>query len=102
MKRIPRETASDIRKHPMFLTIPEIVFAALSIFTCLLYTDGVRPDHIPPEMQRLFLLSFMFIGLMRFFRAAGNRYRNPSPALRWLDFATAAVCAVCCAVRPRI
>jgi len=98
MKRIPRETASDIRKHPMFLTIPEIVFAALSIFTCLLYTDGVRPDHIPPEMQRLFLLSFLFIGLMRFFRAAGNRYRNPSPALRRLDFAAAAICAVSCAL----
>ena len=98
MKRIPRETASDIRKHPMFLTIPEIVFATLSIFTCLLYTDGVRPDHIPPEMQRLFLLSFLFIGLMRFFRAAGNRYRNPSPALRRLDFAAAAICAVSCAL----
>lgn len=98
MKKIPRETASDIRKHPMLLTVSEIVFAALSIFTCLLYTDGVRPDHIPPEMQRLFLLSFLFIGLMRFFRAAGNRYRNPSPALRRLDFAAAAICAVSCAL----
>ncbi len=98
MKRIPRETASDIRKHPMLLTVPEMIFATLSIFTCLLYTEGIRPDYIPPEMQRLFLLSFLFIGLMRFFRAAGNRYCNPSPALRWLDFAAAAICAVSCAL----
>ena len=35
---------------------------------------------------------------MRFFRAAGNRYRNPSPAPRQLDFAAAAICAVSCAL----
>ena len=96
MQRIAGKTASDIRKHPMLLTVPEMLFAFLSIFTCLLYIDGVMPDDIPPDMQRMFLLSFLFIGLMRFFRAAGNRYRNPSSALRRLDFTAAAVCAVSC------
>ena len=96
MQRIVGKTASDIRKHPMLLTVPEMLFAFLSIFTCLLYIDGVKPDDIPPDMQRMFLLSFLFIGLMRFFRAAGSRYRNPSPALRRLDFTAAAVCAVSC------
>ena len=96
MQRIVGKTASDIRKHPMLLTVPEMLFAFLSIFTCLLYIDGVMPDDIPPDMQRMFLLSFLFIGLMQFFRAAGNRYRNPSSALRRLDFTAAAVCAVSC------
>ena len=96
MQRFVGKTASDIRKHPMLLTVPEMLFAFLSIFTCLLYIDGVMPDNIPPEMQRLFLLSFLFVGLMRLFRAAGNRYRSPSPAMRWLDFTAAAVCAVSC------
>ena len=98
MQTIAGKTASDIRKHPMLLTVPEMLFAFLSILTCLLYTDGVRPDSIPPDMQRMFLLSFLFIGLMRFFRAAGNRYRNPAPAMRGLDFAAAAICAVSCAL----
>ena len=96
MQRIVGKTASDIRKHPMLLIVPEMLFAFLSIFTCLLYIDGVKPDDIPPDMQRMFLLSFLFIGLMQFFRAAGNRYRNPSSALRRLDFTAAAVCAVSC------
>ena len=96
MQRFVGKTASDIRNHPMLLTVPEMFFAFLSVFTCLLYMDGVMPDSIPPEMQRLFLLSFLFIGLMRFFRAEGNRYRNPSPALRRLDFTAAAICAVSC------
>ena len=76
MQRFVGKTASDIRNHPMLLTVPEMLFAFLSVFTCLLYIDGVMPDSIPPEMQRLFLLSFLFIGLMRFFRAEGNRYRR--------------------------
>ena len=96
MQRFVGKTASDIRKHPMLLTVPEMLFAFLSIFTCLLYIDGVMPDNIPPEMQRLFLLSFLFIGLMRLFRAAGNRYRSPLPAMRRLDFTAAVICAVSC------
>ena len=94
MQNMTGKIGSGIRKHPMLLTVPEMIFAFLSIFTCLLYTDGVMPDDIPADMLRMFLLSFLFIGLMRFFRAAGNRYRNPGPALRRLDFTAAAICAV--------
>lgn len=94
MQNITGKTRSFIRKYPMLLTVPEMIFAFLSIFTCLLYTEGVMPDSIPADMQRMFLLSFLFIGLMRFLRAAGNRYRNPGTALRRLDFTAAAICAV--------
>ena len=47
------------------------------------------------EFVKVLQLAFLMIGLMRLFRALGNRYRKPAPALKRLDLAAACIMILC-------
>ena len=49
----------------------------------------------PDEFTKVLQPAFLMIGLMRLFRALGNRYRRPAPALKWLDLAAAGMMFLC-------
>ena len=77
-------------KHPMILTVPEMVFTFLSIPFCIMSSYGLASGSAD-EFVKMLQLAFLMIGLMRLFRALGNRYRKPAPALKRLDLAAAGI-----------
>ena len=81
-------------KHPMILTVPEMIFTFLSIPFCIMSSYGLATGSAD-EFVKVLELAFLMIGLMRLFRALGNRYRKPAPALKWLDFAAAGIMVLC-------
>ena len=82
------------QKHPMILTVPEMIFTFLSIPFCIMSSYGLATDSAD-EFVKVLQLAFLMIGLMRLFRALGNRYRKPAPALKWLDLAAAGILVLC-------
>ena len=86
--------AGRTEKHPMILTVPEMIFTFLSIPFCIMSSYGLATDSVG-EFVKILQLAFLMIGLMRLFRALGNRYRKPAPALKWLDLAAAGIMVLC-------
>lgn len=84
-------------RHPVALSILEMVFTLLSIPLCMLYGIGVLKSS-PEEFTRVLQTALLFIGLMRLFRSLGNRYRRPNHLVRRLDLACAPVLFVCVVV----
>ena len=89
-----KKPASRTEKHPMILTVPEMIFTFLSIPFCIMSAYGLASDSTD-EFVTVLQLAFLMIGLMRLFRALGNRYRKPAPALKWLDLAAAGIMILC-------
>ena len=89
-----KKPAGFTQKHPMVLTIPEMIFTFLSIPFCIMSSYGLATGS-GDEFVKALQLSFLLIGLMRIFRALGNRYRKPSPALKVLDLAAAGFMILC-------
>ena len=89
-----KKPVSRAEKHPMILTIPEMIFTFLSIPFCIMSSYGLASGSVG-EFVKVLQLAFLMIGLMRLFRVLGNRYRKPAPALRWLDLAAAGVMFLC-------
>ena len=89
-----KKSASRTEKHPMILTVPEMIFTFLSIPFCIMSAYGLASDSTD-EFVTVLQLAFLMIGLMRLFRALGNRYRKPAPALKWLDLAAAGIMILC-------
>jgi hypothetical protein len=85
---------SRTEKHPMILTVPEMIFTFLSIPFCIMSSYGLATGS-GDEFVKPLQLAFLMIGLMRLFRALGNRYRKPGPALKWLDLAAAGIMVLC-------
>ena len=70
---------SRTKAHPMILTVPEMIFTFLSIPFCIMSSFGLATGSAD-EFVKILQQAFLMIGLMRLFRALGNRYRNPAPA----------------------
>ena len=89
-----KQTLGRAKEHPMILTVPEMIFTFLSIPFCIMSSYGLASGS-PDEFTKVLQLAFLMIGLMRLFRALGNRYRRPAPALKWLDMAAAGMMFLC-------
>ena len=85
---------SRTREHPMILTVPEMIFTFLSIPFCIMGSYGLATGSVD-EFTKVLQLAFLMIGLMRLFRALGNRYRKPASMLKWLDLAAAGIMFLC-------
>lgn len=85
--------AGRTKEHPMILTVPEMVFTFLSIPFCIMSSYGLATGSAD-EFVKTLQLACLMIGLMRLFRALGNRYRKPSPALKGLDLAAAGIMVI--------
>ena len=85
-----KKPAGRAKEHPMILTVPEMIFTFLSIPFCIMSSYGLASGAVD-EFGKVLRLAFLLIGLMRLFRALGNRYRRPSPALKRLDLAAAGI-----------
>ena len=82
------------KEHPMILTVPEMIFTFLSIPFCIMSAYGLVSGS-DDEFVKILQLAFLMIGLMRLFRALGNRYRKPAPALKVLDLVAAGIMILC-------
>ena len=82
------------KEHPMILTVPEMIFTFLSIPFCIMSSYGLASGSAD-EFVKALQLAFLMIGLMRLFRALGNRYRKPAPALKGLDLAATGIMILC-------
>ena len=89
-----KEPIRRTEKHPMILTVPEMIFTFLSIPFCIMGSYGLASGSVG-EFVKILQLAFLLIGLMRLFRALGNRYRRPAPALKGLDLAAAGIMFLC-------
>ena len=89
-----KRPVSRTKEHPMILTVPEMIFTFLSIPFCIMGSYGLATGSAD-EFVKVLQLAFLMIGLMRLFRALGNRYRKPAPALKWLDLAAAGIMILC-------
>ena len=89
-----KKPAGRIERHPMILTVPEMIFTFLSIPFCIMSAYGLASGS-SDEFVKVLQLAFLMIGLMRLFRALGNRYRKPAPALKGLDLAAACIMILC-------
>ena len=85
---------SRTKEHPMILTVPEMIFTFLSIPFCIMSSYGLATGSAD-EFVKVLSLALLTIGLMRLFRALGNRYRKPAPALKGLDLAAAGIMVLC-------
>ena len=86
--------AGRTERHPMLLTVPEMIFTFLSIPLCIMSSYGLATGSVD-EFVKPLQLAFLLIGLMRLFRALGNRYRKPGSLLKWLDLAAAGIMILC-------
>ena len=93
MKKENKPTGRTER-HPMILTVPEMIFTFLSIPLCIMSSYGLATGSVD-EFVKPLQLAFLLIGLMRLFRALGNRYRKPGSLLKWLDLAAAGIMILC-------
>ena len=89
-----KKSVSRTEKHPMILTVPEMIFTFLSIPFCIMGSYGLATGS-GHEFVKILFMAFLLLGLTRLFRALGNRYRKPSPALKWLDLAAAGIMFLC-------
>ena len=89
-----KRPVSRTKEHPMILTVPEMIFTFLSIPFCIMSSYGLASGSAD-EFVKTLQLAFLMIGLMRLFRALGNRYRKPAPALKGLDLAAAGIMILC-------
>ena len=89
-----KRPVSRTKEHPMILTLTEMIFTFLSIPFCIMSSYGLASGSAD-EFVKTLQLAFLMIGLMRLFRALGNRYRKPAPALKGLDLAAAGIMILC-------
>ena len=90
-------------KNPNFLFVLEMLFSLLSIPGGLSFVQSLERaiSADPPDAgaieQSLALLPVVFLclGMAKLLRAAGNRYKKPIPARRWVDLAFGLIFLTC-------